>query len=828
MKNRSRRGRKKKPSRFRIIKYILQFGFLFVLLAIVGVGAASLYQVSQRLPTIEELGLSSSATRIYSADGVLLARLFRENRDYVHLKDIPENLQNATIAIEDERFYSHSGLDMRGIARALVTNVQRGHLGQGASTITQQLARNAYDLGKQKTFNRKVQEAIVSLRLERKYTKKEILEGYLNEVFYGANSYGAQAAARQYFGKPAKDMTLAECALLAGLPQRPTEYNPYNNASAAKTRRNIVLARMAHLGYITDAEAKKAEKAPVHLAWQRATQANNWKAPYFVDYVIRELEKRYEPDQIYRGGLEVHTSLLYSMQKDANEAVHNGLADAIRRGRVQNKIQAALTCVDPHNGYVRAMVGGKNWNDSKFNRATNNKRQPGSTFKLFVYTAALNEGWNQWRTVNDSPKSWRQPNGKWWTPSNDNNRFSGPITLRRAVANSVNMVAIKVADAVGMKNVIAVARSLGLEGPLAPGLATAIGAGGASTLEMAAAYGAFAVKGQYIKPIPITLVKDRNGNILEKANPEPKQVVKPGVANEMDEMLRAVVTEGTARNVGNAVSDSFGKTGTTQDNRDAWFVGFTPQLATAVWIGNDDNSPMNRAYGGVTCGPIWIEFMQHALKINPKDRPDFTNTSPAASGDSNTVRSDAPVGADGMVSLKICPDSNLIATNHCPHWRTRRFSPEDAPTGACNLHPGTPLSGSGEGTTRRRNRRTDARSPDTPHVADVSHASQPEETQPPSATERAAPESAPQEAVAASTSERLTTGRADRPAAARPEKPANPPPVRRAAERRAPTAATFVTLCADSGLRATSACPRTITRRLTASTPSGYCRLHGR
>lgn len=817
MRKTNRRGQKRRPSPFRYIKWAFQFLLLLIVLAVLGVGGMSLYQVSQRLPTIEEIGLSSSATRIYSADGVLLARLFKENRDYVRLKDIPENMQDATIAIEDERFYSHSGLDMRGIARAFVTNIERGKLGQGASTITQQLARNAYDLGKQKTFNRKVQEAIVSLRLERKYTKKEILEGYLNEVFYGANSYGVQAAARQYFGKPAKDMTLAECALLAGLPQRPTEFNPYNNPSAAKTRRNIVLARMADLGYITQAQAKQAKAAPIHLAYQKPTEANHWKAPYFVDFVIRELEKKYEPEQIYRGGLEVHTSLLYSMQQQADEAVHNGLARAVRARKVDPKVQCALTCVDPHNGYVRAMVGGKNWDNSKFNRAINNKRQPGSTFKLFVYTTALNQGWSQWRTVDDAPKSWKQPNGKWWSPKNDNNRFSGPMSLRRAVANSVNMVAIRVADAVGMKNVIALARKLGLEGPLNPGLATAIGAGGASTLEMAAAYGTFAVKGAYIKPVPITLVKDRTGNILEQANPEAHQVVKPSVANEMDDMLRAVVTEGTARNVGAAVPDSFGKTGTTQDNRDAWFVGFTPQLATAVWIGYDDNRPMNRAYGGATCGPIWIEFMQHALKLNPKNRPDFTGAAagkPESSGETPNV----PVGADGMVRLKICPDSNLIATNRCPHWRTRSFRPEDAPTGVCNLHPGTPLSGSGDtgGESPRRRRRTEVDTParDTRDMAEVS---QPTPIRP--ADDTSAPEPA-RHVEAPATPEPNVRPVADR----RPVMPA--PPRAGPPERRAPERVQYVTLCADTGLRATPACPRTVTRRLTASTPSGTCRLH--
>ena len=337
------------------------------------------------------------------------------------------------------------------------------------------------------------------------------------------------------------------------------------------------------------------------------------------------------------------------------------------------------------------------------------------------------------------------------------------------------------------------------------------------------AYGAFAVKGQYIKPIPITLVKDRNGNVLEKADPDPKQVVTPAVANEMGNMLRAVVTEGTARNVGGAVSDAHGKTGTTQNNRDAWFVGYTPQLSTAVWVGYDDNAPMNRAYGGLTCGPIWIEFMQHALKVNPKSRPDFTKTSPAVTDDSGAKKSDAPIGADGMVRLKICPDSNLVATNHCPHWRSRSFKPEDAPTGVCNLHPGTPLSGgSTESPRRRRDRRTDATPQETnsTQVADVSHVTRSERAEPVDYTTPDAPK--PQEQTSASI--QRPDPPPTRPPAPAPQLVAQP--ARRPTERRTPAATEYVTLCADSGLRATPNCPRTMTRRLTASTPSGYCRLH--
>lgn len=787
MNNTTNQRRRRRTSKLRVVRYIFQFLFLFGMLGVVGMAAATLYQVTRRLPTIEELGLSAAATRIYSDDGVLLARIYRENRDYVHLKDIPRSLQDATVAIEDYRFYNHAGLDVRGIGRALVSNVRGGRLGQGGSTITQQLARNAYGLGREKTLNRKLQEAVVAVRLERKYSKQEILEGYLNEIYYGAKAYGVQAAAMQYFGKPVGKLTVAESALLAGLPQRPTEFNPYKNKAAARNRRNVVLNRMAELGYITPAQAAAGRKEPIRLAYQSPDKANDWKAPYFVDFVIRELEERYRPEQVYRGGLVVRTTLHFGMQQAAEEAVHSGLARAIRAGLVQNKIQAAMTSVDPHNGYVRAMVGGKNWDKSQFNRALNNKRQPGSTFKTFVYTAALNNGWNQWRTVNDTRKSWRQANGKWWTPGNYDGRFRGRISLRTAVANSVNLVAIKTAEAVGIRQCIDVARKLGLKGDLPPFLATSIGAGGASTLEMASAYGAYAVKGMYVPVNPIVTVKDRDGNVLEQATPQATQAIRRQVAQEMADMLRAVVTEGTGRVVG-VVPNSYGKTGTTQDDRDAWFVGFTPQLSTAVWIGNDDYSPMHHAYGGKACGPIWVTYMEKALRLNPKSRPDYTQIpgvkTQQKDAPATDILQDAPTDAEGRVSLKICNESGMIATSRCPRWRTRRFEPGEAPTASCGVHVGEPLSPAGTG--ERRTRRTAEVEPVALEATEAPFELEPEAT--------------------AATFTPVRAVRAAREPAARTE---------------------TVVLCADTGVRANAYCPRAVTRRASSSTPEGSCDVHG-
>lgn len=780
-------GPRTRPSRRRSVWRNLWLAFqvlaLALICAVVGVTAFALYSVAQRLPSIQELGVAAASTNIYSADGVRLARVYRENRDYVPIDELPESIQQATVAIEDDRFYSHPGIDFRGIGRALVSNLRGGSLGQGGSTITQQLARNAYGLGRQKTFARKLQEAVVALRLERRYTKREILEGYLNQIYYGSRAYGIQAAALEYFGVPASQLTLPQAALLAGLAQRPTDYNPYRNPEAARNRRDVVLNRMAELKYITPEEAAEAKRQPIRLSRKTERMGSDWKAPYFVDYVLRELALRYGEETVYKGGLTVQTSLLYSMQQAAESAVRNGMARAVSRGLVQKDTEVALTCVDPHNGYVRAMVGGRDWNRSQFNRAINNKRQPGSTFKLFVYTAALSEGWSQYRTVQDSPKSWPLGGGRRWSPKNYDGRWRGRISLRNAVALSVNMAAIRTADAIGMPRIIALARRLGLKGDLKPHLATAIGAGGASTLELAGAYGAFATQGRFVPPSPIVTVKDRDGNILEQQQPTAIQVVDTNVAKEMGEMLRAVVTSGTGR-AASVIPDAHGKTGTTNDDRDAWFVGYTPQLCTAVWIGNDNYRPMHHAYGGMACAPIWVEFMRQAIALNPRNRPDYTNTIPYGAPE-RTDKETAEPDAEGYIRLRICTSSGMIATDRCPSWRTRRYKPGEAPAEVCSQHTGKALSPV----------------PATPAAAPQRDEYGPPETEP----ETSLPD-APEAGEPARTEGKAMTGREE--------------------DRAAPRMVTVI-ICKDSGLAAGPNCPRTITRRVPEdAVPRSLCPIH--
>jgi penicillin-binding protein 1A len=558
----------------------------------------------------------AESTKILSADGQTLATVFMdENREYVPLNKIPKLLQLATVATEDKRFYEHHGVDFRGIARALMEDFRSQAKSQGGSTITQQLARNVY-LSRRKSLGRKIQEALLAVQIERKYSKNEILEKYLNQVFYGSGAYGVQAAARTYFGKKVGDLDLAECALLAGLPQRPTAYSPYRNMQLARDRRNTVLALMNQEGYISKADEDKAQDEDIDLAYRHASGARTRRAPYFVDYVLDDLVDRYGANTVYKGGLRVYTTLLPSMQSAADKAVKNGVQNMAD----QHVSQGALVSVDPRTGYIRAMVGGVDYAKSQLNRADLYKhpRSPGSSFKAFVYAAAFEQGLSPYDRVQDSPISIRDGN-KYWRPRDFDDRWYGNITIKTAVAFSRNVPAIKTIQKIGVNKAIEMAHRLGVKSELGRNLSLAIGTSGITVLDLCSAYSAFANNGNHAQPIAITKITDRDGNVIEDNKPRVTKVLDPEVESKIDECLRAVTTVGTARRIGDAIQDARGKTGTTQDDRDAWFVGYVPgQLATAVWVGNDDNSRMRHIFGGTDCGPMWIDFMHAALKINPQ------------------------------------------------------------------------------------------------------------------------------------------------------------------------------------------------------------------
>jgi len=627
----------------------------------------------------------SDATRIYSSDGVMLARLFEENRDVVKLKDIPEVVQQATVAIEDKRFYQHKGVDPFGIARAIVVNIRGGAMEQGASTITQQLARNIY-LSRRKTIARKLQEAVLALALERKFTKQQILEMYLNEVYYGSGAYGVEAAAQTYFGKPARELKLPEASLIAGLTQRPSFYTPFKNPKAALGRRKVVLQTMAGQGMITPAQADEAGGEPLRLVSKPVQRG--WKAPYFVSYVVAQMEDEFGESNLYRAGLRIYTSLDYQMQMAAEEEVRQGVA----RNKSKLVGNAALVCVDPATGYIRAMVGGKDFRQSEFNVVTQGHPQAGSTFKVFVYSAALENGYSPNDTIVDE-RVWLQGRRRPPWPMNYDNRYSGRHTLRYMVAWSRNVPAVKLAQAVGIDEVIKFARLLGITADLPRDLTLALGSASVTPLEMARAYCAFANGGEAVKSIAVTKVTTADGSTLKEFKPVKRRVLSEQAAEGMDRMLREVVTRGTGTSVYRQVSEARGKTGTTDEDRHAWFIGYTPQLVTAVWVGNDRPIPMRSVWGGNVCAPIWSAFMRKAVPIQHNyiakkaqaDRQAVASTENTERREPRRRRSSSGA-AQQQVSVNICDSSGLLATSACPSTHIETFNRGEAPSASCDMH----------------------------------------------------------------------------------------------------------------------------------------------
>ncbi len=571
--------------------------------------AAGLWMLAQRVPDARAISRYRPPEKslVLAADGRVLAGLYGENREWAPIETIPGALRNATIAVEDHRFYSHGGVDPIGVARAVLANIRAGRIVEGGSTITQQLARSLY-LNRERTLSRKLGEMILARRIEHRLSKREILELYLNQIYYGSGTYGVKVAARTYFGKRLKDLSLGEAALLAGLPARPSELSPLVDPAAARSRREVVLARMAAQGMITERQARTAAAEPLRLAAAGARRGKT--APYFVDWVERQVAERFGPEAVYRGGLVVRTSLNYSLQRAAERAVGAGLARAKASGRVG---QAALVAVDPYTGYVLAMVGGRDYAASQFNRATNARgRQPGSAFKPILYAAALENGLQPDTLLDDRPVR-IEIDGRVWRPANYDDRYRGPVTLYQALVHSINVPAVRVVQTIGADAVVALARRLGITTDLRAVPSIALGTSEVTPLELTAAYAAFINGGRRVAPQAIRRIEDREGNILwEAEEPLQEQAISDGVAFTVATMLRDVVLYGTGRAAAGVINAA-GKTGTTQRDRDAWFVGFTPEVVAGVWVGNDNGAPMGgHVFGGSVAAPIWAQFMRTA------------------------------------------------------------------------------------------------------------------------------------------------------------------------------------------------------------------------
>ena len=556
-------------------------------------------------------------TYIYDINGELIARLHGDvNREVVTLDRISPHLKRSVLAMEDAYFYTHKGIDPSGIGRAILANFSAGGTVEGGSTLTQQLVKNLF-LSNERSLNRKVAEAVLAMRVEQVFTKEQILEMYLNQVFWGKNTNGAETASQNYFGKSAADLNLAEAAMLAGTIQAPSVFNPVDNFAEAKKRQGLVLDRLAELNWATPAEIKAARAQKIVIRKQGISYEAS-RVPYVSQAVTAELEEKFGKDVVLQGGLRVQTTIDLKLQRIAEEVANDGHNDLVNRGAYAD--QLALVAVDPRTGFVKALVGGVgDFDKNQYNRAVLARRQLGSSFKPFVYYAAFASGnYTPDSVTDDSPMT--IPDGdEPYVPRNYDNKFSGSISIRQAIAVSRNIPALKLGLEVGNENVIAICRKLGINSPMKPVVSLPLGAADVTPMEVAGAYAVFASGGYKSKTTLIARVSDRNGNLILDNTPKPELILDPIAVSYLTDSLRGVVTNGTATEA--QMSDGrpvAGKTGTTSDFRDAWFVGYVPQLAVAIWIGNDDYSPMaNGVTGGVYVTPIWRKFMEKALAGQP-------------------------------------------------------------------------------------------------------------------------------------------------------------------------------------------------------------------
>jgi penicillin-binding protein 1A len=548
----------------------------------------------------------SETSYIYDINGTLLYSLHDEaNREVVDINDISPHLKRAVLAVEDSYFYSHNGINPSSVGRAVLANFQAGDTVEGASTITMQLVKNLF-LTPDRTISRKVAEAVLALRLEQIFTKDEILEMYLNQVYWGHNNYGVETAAQSYFNKSAKDLTLPEASMMAGLIQAPEDYSPFRNYGNTKQRQAVVLNRMRQLGWITPEDEAEANAAPLLIGEIKSFRSSI--SPYITEAAVMELKQRFGNDAVVKGGMRVQTTVDLNMQQLAKDVVSR------HHGRLRGVAdQLALVAIDPRTHFVKAMVGGVDYSESQFNRAIQAHRQPGSAFKPFVYYTAFATGrFTPASSVADTPVSY--PDGyKLYSPRNYDGSFMGNIPIRTALELSRNVPAVKLGQAVGIDQVIEVCRTLGIKSPMNAVTSLPLGAVDLTPMEMAGAYATFANNGWHSDPTFIVQVTDSSGNILLDNTPKPQLVLDPWAAASLNDVLQGVIARGTGTRaqIGRPAA---GKTGTTDSQRDVWFVGYVPQLSAAVWVGNDNYSPMGSgATGGTYAAPVWKDFMQQAL-----------------------------------------------------------------------------------------------------------------------------------------------------------------------------------------------------------------------
>ncbi len=644
----------KKGRNFSWFKKILLFFFIFILSLVISFISLATLNDQKIVDMVKENKfLDAITSKVYDIKGNIITEFYQENRTPVSLKEIPKNLIDAFIAIEDSEFYQHKGINLRRIIISQLENFKNIILlrntdlrPQGGSTITQQLAINTF-LTREISISRKLKDILLALQIERIFTKDEILEMYLNEIYFGHGAYGVQSAANMYFSKNVKDLNLAECALLAAIPRGPSYYSPLINEEAAEKRRNIVLDRMYRLKFISQEEMEKAQQSPIILNYNQKRNQSN--APYFSTFILSQLLEEFGANMVFKGGLKIYTTLDLEIQQTAEKILQ------------ESGYEGAIISLEPASGYIKVMVGGKDFQNSKFNRAIQAYRQPGSTIKPLIYLTALENGFTPSNILEDAPITFE--NG--WSPENYEKEFRGPVTLREALERSINIIGVKLLEQVGIKQVINYAHKAGIKSELRPDLSLALGTSEVTPIEMASAYATIANLGTRVEPISILRVEDNNGNLIKNNQPQATKVFSEEACYVLIEMMKGVISRGTgkAAQIGRPAA---GKTGTTNDYIDAWFIGFTPDLVTAVYLGNDDREPLgSKKTGGVIAAPIWKKLMQEALKN--KEIIDFR----------------VP---DNIIKVSVCAQSGLLSTPSCPEKYTVAFIKGTEPSDYCNLH----------------------------------------------------------------------------------------------------------------------------------------------
>jgi penicillin-binding protein 1A len=665
--------------------------FLLVLSLAATIVAYNTYK--KDLPSLAQLHNiePSLVTKIYSADGKIIKEFYTERRIYTPLEKMPPHLIDALLATEDRRFYHHWGVNLLSLCRAFWDSFWSGQRIKATSTITQQLARTLF-LTPERTISRKIKEVMTAVKIERNYTKEEILELYLNQSYFGKGAYGVQAASQLYFGKNVEELTISDCAILIGIPKNPSRYSPLTNPDLALRRRNIVLEAMRDFGKITKELADSLKSLPLEI---HPTPTPLGEAPYFTEMVRQYLEKKYDEDALYRGGLSVYTTLNSELQKAAEEVLltelqmlqHNmekthSLRDTsytlvvidssgekpVRR-RVYKQIQGALVALDNKIGDVLALVGGKDFSQSQFNRAVQALRQPGSGFKPFIYTAAIDNGAKPTDIMYDVPYVITGEDGKEWSPQNFDLIFRGPVTLRKALAKSINVISAKLIQKITPQQAIFFASHMGISSSLSPYPSLALGTSEVTLWDMVTAFSVFPNGGIKVKPKYIRKITDRYGKILEENKfSRSEEVLSAQTAYIMTTMLQSVIERGTGygAKARGFTRPAGGKTGTTDNCSDNWFNGFTPQITAGVWIGYDDKTVIgHNVTGASTALPVWTEFMLKAHEHLPVE--DF----------------EVP---PGIYFKTVCLESGLLATDKCPHIIMDVFTEETAPTEYCNIH----------------------------------------------------------------------------------------------------------------------------------------------